>query len=170
MPLLSLWLISLSKTLFPFLSRTCSPQNWEISKKIGDRNWAGLCRALSCPQLLVWSSLSSKGQIQKQSQTLHDLRREYEIKGKQPSKKSIDSLNKSWVIKQVTELPIPPPQIHITIWCTSLSSSAGTETPTQAEDGDHMLTTSTQTTDWLEPENWWLRFPKHHPVTAPPTN
>lgn len=22
----------------------------------------------------------------------------------------------------------------------------------------------------LEPEIWWLRFPKHHPVTSPPTN
>ena len=31
-------------------------------------------------------------------------------------------------------------------------SYAETKTPAQVEDGDHMLTTSTQTPDWLEPE------------------
>lgn len=38
-------------------------------------------------------------------------------------------------------------------------------TPTPVEDGDHMLIP-----DWLNPEGWWLRFPKYHPVTSPPTN
>ena len=42
--------------------------------------------------------------------------------------------------------------------------------PHPVEDGDYMLTTSTETPDWLEPEGWWLRFLKHHPVTSPSTN
>ena len=42
--LLSLWLISLYKTLFPFLSQPCSLQNWGISKKRGDWSQAGPCR------------------------------------------------------------------------------------------------------------------------------
>lgn len=38
------------------------------------------------------------------------------------------------------------------------------------EDDGYMLITKTQTPDWLESEDWGLRFPKHHLVTLPPTN
>ena len=56
--MLSLWLSFLSKTLFPFLSCSCSPQDWGVSKKWGDWNWAGPCGALPstkvplCPHFL----------------------------------------------------------------------------------------------------------------------
>lgn len=26
------------------------------------------------------------------------------------------------------------------------------------------------TPGWLEPESWWLKLPKHYPITSPPTN
>ena len=52
-------------------------------------------------------------------------------------------------------VPVPPQGIdlHDTPPLTS-----------QVEDGSYMLTTSTgKTSDWLEPEGWWLRFLKHYP-------
>ena len=41
---------------------------------------------------------------------------------------------------------VPFHEIHITI----SFSSAGTKTPTQDEGGSYMLTTTTETPDWLE--------------------
>ena len=37
-------------------------------------------------------------------------------------------------------------------------------------DGNFRLSTSIWTPDWLEPEDWWLRFLEHYAVTSPPTN
>ena len=64
-------------------------------------------------------------------------------------------------------------RIYITNWHISLSCSAETKTTTnphphthtQVEGWGHLLTP-----DWLEPEDWWLRFWKHHLVTSSPTN
>lgn len=50
---------------------------------------------------------------------------------------------------QNLEGPIPPEVKQITILCTSFSS-VGTKTPTQDEGGRYMLTTTTETPDWLE--------------------
>ena len=54
---------------------------------------------------------------------------------------------------RVTGLVVPPEGIDTAIWCISYSSSAKVKTPTEVEDGDRMLTTSTQTPEELEPED-----------------
>ena len=46
LPLLSLWLTFPSKMLAPFLSNTCSPQDWEVTKKRGSGNRAEPCGTL----------------------------------------------------------------------------------------------------------------------------
>ena len=53
--LLSFWLISLSKTLFPFLSQPCSLQNWGISKKRGrGLKPSRTLRAFSSAEVPLW--------------------------------------------------------------------------------------------------------------------
>ena len=47
----------------------------------------------------------------------------------------------------------PPQGMCIAIGYISLSSSAGAGAPTQVEDGNSRLSTSTWTLDWLEPEH-----------------
>ena len=63
-----------------------------------------------------------------------------------------------------TRVLVPPQGIHRTIWHIPLSCSVEMKTPTQVEDDDYMLTTSTQTPAWLKLAGWWLRKLKHHPV------
>ena len=103
-------------------------------------------------------SLSSKGQIQ----TASNQRSE----GIQKQRKSSQETIVQWWGRVLVHCE----GIYITIWYTSLSSSMGTNAPTQVEDGNFRLNTSMWTPDWLEPEDWWLRFLEHHPVTSPPTN
>jgi len=54
-------------------------------------------------------------------------------------------LRQSMTTTRVTGLVVPPEGIDTAIWCISHSSSAKAKTPTEVEDGDCMLTTSTQT-------------------------
>ena len=71
---------------------------------------------------------------------------------------------------QYSRVLAPPQGMCRAIWYTSLSSSVGTKVPTQEEDGNFRLCSSTWIPDWLEPKGWWVRFLKHCPVTSPPTN
>ena len=74
------------------------------------------------------------------------------------------------IVQQWGRVLVPPQGICLAIWYTSLSSPTGAGVPTQVEDGNFRLSTSTGTPDWLEQEGWWLRFLEHHPLTSPPTN
>lgn len=82
-------------------------------------------------------------------------------------------LGPSWVPKsrskwlmirtRIRGFQIPPEGKQITILCTSFSS-VGTKTPTQDEGGRYMLTTTTETPDWLESDGWesWNITLLHH--------
>ena len=56
-----------------------------------------------------------------------------------------------------TRALVPPQGIHrTTIWHIPIFQQKPKH-PTQVEDGDNMLTTSTQTPCWLKPAGWWWR-------------
>ena len=102
--MLSLWLTALSKTLLPFLFSTCSPQDWEVSKKRQDWNQAWPCgpsqvqkpSLISCGEKLQSLSLS---EFQRVDSTCYSLGKceNAETKEKKLNKRSHDS---SWAIKQ----------------------------------------------------------------------
>ena len=59
--------------------------------------------------------------------------------------------------------------LSLSIWCKPLNSSLCIRASTQVEDGNFRLSTSMSTRDWLEPEDWWLRFLEHYAVPSPQT-
>ena len=62
-------------------------------------------------------------------------------------------------------VPAPPQGRCIILWDISLSSSAGSRASTPGWRWELQAGLKQWTPDWLEPEDWWLRFPEHQPVS-----